>query len=93
LGKPFVLLQARIDPELKKFFDSYCAATERSQAFVLDRLVRNLMDRWRERLPADDFARLMDNKIDRKQLQAIYRRATGSRPELVVLDSSGGNAA
>jgi hypothetical protein len=93
LSKSCAILQVRLDPELKKAFDAYCAAGQRSQSFNVEALIRNLMIRWRERLEPDDWQRLMRNELSREQLQAIHRRAAASPPELILMENPNGNTA
>ena len=94
MSKSWAILQVRLDPELKKAFDAYCAAGQRSQSFNVEALIRNFINRWRERLQPDDWQRLMRNEITREELQAIHRRATAaSGPELHVIENSNGHVA
>jgi hypothetical protein len=76
-----------LDPELKRAFDGYCGVVQRSQSFVVEALIRNLMTRWRERLQPDDWQRLVRNEMTRAEWRAAYRRAVALRPELVVIEN------
>jgi hypothetical protein len=88
LAESLTTLQTWLDPALKAAFAAYCSTAERSPSSVVEMLIRNLMQRTRERLQPDDWPRFLRNEMTREQLRAIHRRATSPRLGLVVIGNN-----
>jgi predicted transcriptional regulator len=66
VSKAYSILQVRLDPELKRILDGYCASVQRSQSFVVERAIRNLTSQWRDRLLPET----LPNELNHEELQA-----------------------